>query len=307
MTPNIFTICAGAAQVFNVTYEDEGEGDWNIETDETWLVAGENGEVNVVEAPSTPGVYKFIMKQTIGEGEEAEDVYFEFTIIVEDCSKDLKKKTFVFCSTDEAQDIQLASITGTANTFSTESAIGITGGGLISIDPAELDLGAHVMDITYFVGATEYNTNITITIVDCEQENLSTYDECEKEPIHLIWLNQEGGWKNYYFNQIKTYGVRQKEARAFINADREERYSSRGRVNQIVQIDQRFIPQDHMELISTLRDAIQAFITTDIEDPDAAVAIILDENDYTERKTGDSHYRVSFSFKYAKNKLIQNQ
>lgn len=167
--------------------------------------------------------------------------------------------------------------------------------------------GTKVCVVQYKSEGTTLTGIIGVEMIDVAAIGGITYEECPKDSMLLVWLNEKGGWDTYNFVQAKTYEVSQSDAARFINSNMELRYSSRGKVYQGVDVSNQLIPKEHIEKISSLRDAIQVYMANFTDDEWTFTPVIIDQGNYTLYTTEQENRSLSFKFLYALNKVIQNQ
>ena len=148
---------------------------------------------------------------------------------------------------------------------------------------------------------------ITITVIACLTPDEIDLVECEKDGLCIVWVNQEGGRQSYYFNQPKEFGISQSDGKTYKNISKENRYFTRGNVGYGVAITQQFVPNEFVQSINSLKNAIQAWACADIDDVSTYKAIIIDEDSWVYNRTTDRYNTLSFNFDYAVNKTIQKQ
>lgn len=128
------------------------------------------------------------------------------------------------------------------------------------------------------------------------------YDNC-CDGMNIQWLNQVGGMQNYYFNGVKTFEVTQENAKRYIDYNKIARYSDRGNVYKGMIVSTKAIPQEHVDLLDSLRYSIQAYENRD----DVLYPILIDPESYTKYKSKDKKFDVFIKFIYAEPVKIQTQ
>jgi hypothetical protein len=316
MTPNIQTAYIDDNDFpspfpFTPTYP-VGASTFSIIDAPSWVsIDPVTGEIDIDNALAVKGVYKFLVKYSITVGEVTTDYYEEFTIVIDDRSQ-LNATTFTVCAGADGYtfklDIQnpLFTIQDCENTG--DATITITDDGIVTIPSvAELATGDNTYTIEYSNGFDTFSQTITITKIACPAASLDVFDECGPDPLRIVWRNTLGGDEVYYFNQNKAYSVEQDKGNTFKTSDRELRYQSRGDVYDAVEIITQQIPRSHVAKIRSLRDSIQAWVAPNIDTPSTWIPIILDSGSFNTWDTIEPLNTVTLKFRYAKEKLIQNQ
>lgn len=227
-------------------------------------------------------------------------------IIIVDCSNKPLVTDYNICIDGEyATQILFSNGATYSNVKLLEAVEGVTVSptGLLSIatDGVEIPI---VIGIKYGDGL---GAEITITVVDCLEPDDIDLTECEKDSLCIVWINQEGGRQSYYFNQPKEFGISQSGGKSYKNKAKENRYFTRGNVGYGVAITQQFVPNEFVQSINSLKNAIQAWVCSNIANEATYKAIIIDEDSWVYNRTTDRYHTLSFNFDYAINKVIQKQ
>jgi hypothetical protein len=249
------------------------------------------------------GDYYLIINYTIGEGGPAGQMIVYLS--VKECEERLYKTSYTICKSG-SQTIKLAG-SGTLGTpdFGEHSIeVTETSDNVFSIDTSSMTLN-QVYEIAITVDGV--SKSFTLKAINCTTSSLLSVADCENEPLQVIWKNRAGGWNNYWLMQDKGYSVDQEEGKTYINLNDEKKWTSRGNIYDVVEINNQLVPKSHVDLVRSLKDSIQAYIGTDLNDPLTFVPIILDEESFSLYKTGEEFYSFSFNFKYAKKRKVQLQ
>jgi hypothetical protein len=298
-----FTTCIqDGAVTFTPDYGEESTG-FSIVSGFTWTTIDETtGEISVDATEAFEGDFVILVKYTQG----GNDITISITIELEDCAKTLLENSFAYCtgSGTYTQQIYLSDGTITGYTIDDPTeGVSITTGGLMTINTTAMGVGVNNMNIV--VGGISYP--FTVTILTCAPPSTSPIIDCVKDPIGIVWVNQEGGRQSYWFNQPKEFEINQADGKTYINTNKEKRYFSRGRVEYGVNIEQNFIPLLHLDSMNSLKNSIQAWVCTNITDLSTYKSIIIDEDTWVFRRTADRFFTIEFSFKFSKAKVIQRQ
>ena len=138
------------------------------------------------------------------------------------------------------------------------------------------------------------NCNTNITVKNCND-------------TLLAWLNREGGWSYFYFTGKTTYSVTIPEGKTWIR-DNVIRYFDRSKVYRGELLTTDSIPQDALDLIESLKYSVQVY-KVDFSDIQfiKLIPVLLEDGDYTKRKTGEKIFDVSVKIIYAEEVVIQGQ
>lgn len=122
----------------------------------------------------------------------------------------------------------------------------------------------------------------------------------------IVWLNREGGWSQFYFTGKTTYEVQIPDGKTYINSDFVQRYFDRGKVYRGELLTTGDIPVNALDLMESLKYSLQAY-KVDYSNPldIKYIPILLQDGDYTKRKTGDKIFDVSVKMIYAQEVTIQ--
>jgi hypothetical protein len=299
----IFTTCIqDGAVTFTPDYGEESTG-FSIVSGFVWTTIDETmGEISIDAGEVVAGDYVILVKYTQG----GQDVTMSITIELEDCAKTLLESEASYCTLSGLYTLQLYLSDGTTTGFNSDDIpdeVTLSSSGLLTVNA--LGMTAGVYNFTIEVDSVEYP--FSLTILACAAPPTNELIDCDKDPIGIVWVNQEGGRQSYWFNQPKEFEINQADGKTYINSDREKRYFSRGRVEYGVNIRQEFIPLLHLDSINSLKNSIQAWTCTNITDLSTYKSIIIDEDTWVFRRTADRFYTIEFSFKFSKAKVIQRQ
>ena len=141
-----------------------------------------------------------------------------------------------------------------------------------------------------------------IMLAACSED--VTVRDCNETLI--VWLNREGGWSQFYFTGKTTYEVQIPDGKTYINSDFVLRYFDRSKVYKGELLTTGSIPQSALELMESLKYSLQAY-KVDYSNPldIKYIPILLQDGDYTKRKTGEKIFDVSVKMIYAQEVTIQ--
>lgn len=139
---------------------------------------------------------------------------------------------------------------------------------------------------------------------------LSQSNCCTGEPMNIAWLNRLGGWQNFSFNCSRTYEIDGASAKTFVN-DLTIKYSDINDVYDAVAVDADLANRTEINLVATLKYAVQAFLyNTDTLEWDIPILIDRDSFPKYDRyglKQMQFPFNFTFRFIYATKLLIQTQ
>ena len=262
-----------------------------------WASIQVDGDVIVDITGLAVGTYK--IQVDYGSG------LIEIIINIEDCSPEILESTFSYCinSGEFSQQLYADNVTGNWDLTSPQTGFELSTSGLLTIDTSSTGVGTFDLDIEIGLDAFQ----IQVQILACTTPSSLLTTDCKLDSIGIVWVNQEGGRQSYWFNQPKEFDVTQSGGQTWINSSQEKRYLGRGRIEYGVLITQEFIPIEHITSITSLKNSIQAWACSDMEDASTYESIIIDEDSFVIRRTTDRFYRISFEFKYSIAKTIQRQ
>lgn len=131
-------------------------------------------------------------------------------------------------------------------------------------------------------------------------------DNCGKSKV-LTWLNREGGWSYFSFSGVRTFEVKIPQGKTFQNADYIQRYHSRPDVYQGMQLTTGPIPEHALELLESLKYSVQAYMIEEGTPQPVYIPIVIQDGDFTKRKTSDKRFDVTVKFIFAEQVQIQTQ
>jgi hypothetical protein len=131
-------------------------------------------------------------------------------------------------------------------------------------------------------------------------------DNCGKSKV-LTWLNREGGWSYFSFSGVRTFEVKIPQGKTFQNADYIQRYHSRPDVYQGMQLTTGPIPEQALELLESLKYSVQAYMIEEGTPQPVYIPIVIQDGDFTKRKTSDKRFDVTVKFIFAEQVQIQTQ
>lgn len=122
----------------------------------------------------------------------------------------------------------------------------------------------------------------------------------------LSWLNREGGWSYFTFAGKTTYTTQIPDSKTYQSSEYVKYNSEKPDVYNAELVTTGSIPEIALELLDSLKTSIQAYY---IDGWDTAYTvykpIIIQDGDFTKRKTGDRLFDVSVNFIYAEKVQIQ--
>ncbi len=154
-----------------------------------------------------------------------------------------------------------------------------------------------------------YNLDIDNTAAQAAPSTY-VYEACEqKYPIHLYWLNRQGGWDSYVFNWKHEYSEEVSGGVQYRDADFIPRYSSRGDDIETVNVRSGMLPdtdgmtaKQRFNALVNIRRSIQVYEFRGAE----RIPVIINEGSFTKYRVDERFFEISFQMKYAP-LLIQKQ
>jgi hypothetical protein len=258
------------------------------------MAGGDDGAIVV----SIPGIYII----TITNGEQSET----FTVSVEDCTPALLQSEFIYCTgsgtiTQQLYDQFGNPLTGATALEPVPAGVSVSSAGVMTVNTSTTTQGL------FYVSSGELQYLVVVGVVVCPTPTVQNRTDCDADTLGIVWVNQQGGRQSFWFNQIKEFGIRQQGGVKYINAQLEQRYTQRGRVEDRVQIIQEFVNETQLAALVTLLNSIQAWACTDIANQATYRSIIIDEQTFKVRRTNDRFFTVSFDFSYSIARNIQRQ
>jgi len=294
-------ICKNAG-VFTFGYP-VGAGSFSLASPITGItINAETGEITINWSTFVLGVYKVVINYIVA-GVNLSTIY-DLTAV--DCTPKIVSTVYTLCNRTANYTYQVLLSDGSTYTnFTIDPAVtGVTisSAGLLTINPNTISA---IQSVTIKYGT--YSQTITVNKATCETPTVMNIEECALDPIGISWINQQGGRQSFYFNQPKEFAISQKGGDTFVNSDTEKRYYTKGVIEDVVRITEQLIPIEFVTSINSLKNAIQAWVFTDIDDVSTYQSIIIDEDTWTFRQTKQRFYELSFTFKYSIAKVIQKQ
>ena len=266
---------------------------------------------SIVGLSITPGIYEFIVRYNIPSSIYSQNE--RFTLKVKRCNA-LNKNIFYVCK--QVTTNKILKIRSELGNFSSCSIVegsdavftAVNSEGDVTYTPETTPaVGSKTLNLQYTINGYSEISIITLNIIDCVQPSVSTYEECVKDPIRIVWLNNNGGWDNYLFSQDKSYEVDQEGATRFFNSNNELKHASRGRVYNVVECINDQLPISHIDKIKSLRNSIQAYVLTSESDYSEAYPIYIDQANFKTYETANQLHSANFRFMFAKPLTIQEQ
>jgi hypothetical protein len=253
------------------------------------------------------GVYVFILTYFIGEGDDQIQITEPFYLLSENCVTEPVKSDYLVCIGSGETNVLFKTIPEFSDyeIVNPVGGINVNSDGTINVQTDGIPEEGVSFEITYN-GATEVSP-VFIRAVECEFPDLLSVSDCPHEPIGIVWINQTGGRQSYWFNSPKTYSIEQNNSEQFINSSNELRYFNRGRVEDMLFVNEEYIPESHLPALTSLKNSIQVWACTNMEDASTYKSIVLDEGSFEIRKTNSRFFSMDFTFRYSKQIKIQRQ
>lgn len=161
-------------------------------------------------------------------------------------------------------------------------------------------------------GGETQSAQITILAIDCA----SIDRECVNSGCisNIAWLNLEGGWSSYVFSSAKDKKVYEKNIGDSINF----KYYDRGTGDKILQTTQindvydvevvssGYIPLSHLPFVEALKYSISQYLYN--EDRNSwSIPIVINKESFTLKRCNNGLVEYNFTFRYAKEIIVQTQ
>lgn len=153
----------------------------------------------------------------------------------------------------------------------------------------ESDAAKIVLDTAYISTVSPYNNNMIVFSDDV---------------VNIVWLNQQGGRSNYYFNQRIDKGIGSGEAKSYDN-NGTIKYLNKGKITDTKVIYKTGVSDTELELISSLRNCIQAWEYS--AKTNTFTPIVINNESFNTYSNKDRFNEVSIKYKLGAYKNIQNQ
>lgn len=255
----------------------------------------------------TPTIIVLLISYFIGEGPSAVQFIEPFYIQIENCATEPVKTSYTVCIGTGDESV-LFKTSPSYNDYQIVTPVGgitVNTNGVIEIVTDGLPEAGVTIQIEY--NGNSESSSVFIQAVECPLPDLLSVADCPYEPIGIVWINQTGGRQSYWFNSPKTFSIDQNDSEQFINSSNELRYFNRGRVEDMIFVNEDYIPESHLPALTSLKNSIQVWACTDMEDAATYKSIILDEGSFEIRKTNSRFFAMDFTFKYSKQIKIQRQ
>lgn len=129
---------------------------------------------------------------------------------------------------------------------------------------------------------------------------------CSKVKV-LTWLTREGGWAYFSFSGNRTFEVKIPQGKTFQSSDYVLRYNTRPDVYTGMQLTTGPIPEQALDLLESLKYSVQAYFIEDGGSAPLYMPIVIQDGDFTKRKTTDKRFDVTVKFIFAEQVQIQTQ
>lgn len=140
--------------------------------------------------------------------------------------------------------------------------------------------------------------SVQITTTNCYEEG-----QCLQYPLHIVWLNPEGGFSSYNFSPKKSYNVDIGSSSTMKDSDLITRYVSINNIYDTTIQPSGFIPETHVDLLKSLRYSQQAWVVVDSSN---ALEIFNYAKSFELKKQANGFYKYDFEFSYSSELLTQN-
>lgn len=129
----------------------------------------------------------------------------------------------------------------------------------------------------------------------------------DSDSVFITWLRKQGGWEKFAFVGKMTYSVTIPEGLTYKNADKVLRYSQRNNIYRGQLVTTGDIPDWALDIMESLKTSIQAYVLDYSNPVDVReIPILIQDGDFTKRKTGEKIFDVSVNFIYAQEINVQN-
>lgn len=161
------------------------------------------------------------------------------------------------------------------------------------------------------VDGTETEYIVRLVMLDyCELELGCDTGTTNKPLSVLLWLTREGGWCYFPFNGRKTFEVKIPDGKTYVSGEYVMRNTSRRGVYEGEILTTGPIPEMALDLLQSLKESVQVYFVENFLDATGEQIyhpVMLQDGDFTKRKTGDRRFDVTVKFLYAEERQIQTQ
>lgn len=158
---------------------------------------------------------------------------------------------------------------------------------------------------SFTTGATSPPTLDAQLIVEFVNDLTEPIDSCNNsESINLVWINREGGRSSYIFDQRKDFGITVGNEKTFDN-NGVIKYVSRGKQFENKTVYKKGLSKNEVDFLDSLRYSIQAWEYDAVND--ISTPIVLDSNSFDKYNTKENLFEISFKYRLATYKEVQNQ
>lgn len=126
---------------------------------------------------------------------------------------------------------------------------------------------------------------------------------------YLAWFTREGGRQYFPFTGKKSFTVTIPDADTYMTTDLVKVNSNRKDVYSGEILSTGNIPEVSLDLLQSLKEAIQVYYVENIFNDGFQhyTPVILQDGDFTKKKTGEKRWDVKLKFIYAAERQIQSQ
>lgn len=151
---------------------------------------------------------------------------------------------------------------------------------------------------------------VKLSMINYCDITLGCDNSTDMKPVSvLLFLTREGGWYYFPFKGKKSFEVKIPDAQKYTTTNYTLRQTSRKGVYNGELLSTGDIPELALDLLQSLKESIQVYyIENYFEDGEQIYhPIILQDGDFSKRKTDEKRWDVKVRFLYAEERIIQTQ
>lgn len=180
----------------------------------------------------------------------------------------------------------------------------------IMTPPSEMNTNYSFSWTVVYRDQTEAELLVNLSMLDYCETVLGCNTPTERKPLTmLLWLNREGGYSYFPFNGRKSFNVTIPDAGKYVDNNYTQRNNERRGVYNGEVLTTGDIPEIALDLLQSLKESIQVYLVENPLDAGEQIyhPVILQDGDFTKRKTGDKRFDVTVKLYYSTERQIQTQ
>lgn len=161
-------------------------------------------------------------------------------------------------------------------------------------------------------GGEDETAEITILAIDCSAlDRVCVNSGCV---TNIAWLNLEGGWSSYVFASAKNKKVYEKNIGEsidfkFYDADSGDKILQTSQINNVYDVElvaSGYIPMSHLSFVEALKYSISQYLYDDTRNT-WSIPIVINKESFTLKRCNNGLVEYNFTFRYAKEIIVQTQ